>query len=127
MTLVGQADRKISEIAAALAHHERIRMDWQALKSPHIVGLFCPYSRSLLTLVWSLMDAVASQAVSLHSLVLQGMQVLREVVAAEEEESMREQEGKTELEMERGRLATLRQSVEEERRLRNVALQTVFV
>ena len=25
----------------------------QALKSPHIVGLFCPYSRSLLTLVWS--------------------------------------------------------------------------
>jgi hypothetical protein len=73
------------------------------------------------------MDAVASQAVSLHSLVLQGMQVLREVVAAEEEESMREQEGKTELEMERGRLATLRQSVEEERRLRNVALQTVFV
>ena len=23
------------------------------LKSPHIVGLFCPYSRSLLTLVWS--------------------------------------------------------------------------
>ncbi len=73
------------------------------------------------------MDAVASQAVSLHSLVLQGMQVLCEVVAAEEEESMREQEGKTELEMERGRLATLRQSVEEERRLRNVALQTVFV
>jgi hypothetical protein len=27
--------------------------DWQALKSPHIVGLFCPYSGSLLTLVWS--------------------------------------------------------------------------
>jgi hypothetical protein len=28
---------------------------WQALhlKSPHIVGLFCPCSRSLLTLVWS--------------------------------------------------------------------------
>ena len=25
----------------------------QALKSPHIVGLFCPYSRSLLTLGWS--------------------------------------------------------------------------
>jgi hypothetical protein len=25
----------------------------QALKSPHIVGLFCPYSRSLLTLVRS--------------------------------------------------------------------------
>ncbi len=25
----------------------------QALKSPHIVGLFHPYSRSLLTLVWS--------------------------------------------------------------------------
>jgi hypothetical protein len=25
----------------------------QALKSPHIVGLFCPYSRSLLRLVWS--------------------------------------------------------------------------
>jgi hypothetical protein len=25
----------------------------QLLKSPHIVGLFCPYSRSLLTLVWS--------------------------------------------------------------------------
>ena len=24
-----------------------------ALKSPHIVGLFCPYSGSLLTLVWS--------------------------------------------------------------------------
>ncbi len=26
---------------------------WQALKSPHIVGLSCPYSRSLLTLKWS--------------------------------------------------------------------------
>ena len=25
----------------------------QALKSPHILGLFCPYSKSLLTLVWS--------------------------------------------------------------------------
>ena len=25
----------------------------QALKSPHIAGLFCPYSRSLLTLFWS--------------------------------------------------------------------------
>ena len=81
------------------------------LKSPHIVGLFCPYSRSLLTLVWS------TQAQKQHW----------QSVAAEEEESMREQEGKTELDMERGRLATLRQSVEEERRLRNVALQTVFV
>jgi hypothetical protein len=31
------------------------RLYYQALhlKSPHIVGLFCPYSRSLLTLVWS--------------------------------------------------------------------------
>jgi len=25
----------------------------QARKSPHIVGLFCPYNRSLLTLFWS--------------------------------------------------------------------------
>jgi hypothetical protein len=25
----------------------------ELLKSPHIVGLFCPYSRSLLTLNWS--------------------------------------------------------------------------
>ena len=73
------------------------------------------------------MDGVASQAVSLHSFVLQGMQVLREVVAAQEEESMREQEGKTELEMERDRHETMRQNVEEERRLRNVALQTVYL
>ena len=54
-------------------------------------------------------------------------QVLREVVAAEEEESMREQEGKSELEMERDRHETMRQNVEEERRLRNVALQTVYL
>ena len=73
------------------------------------------------------MDSIASQALSLHSFVLQGMQVLREVVAAEEEESMREQEGKSELEMERDRHETMRQNVEEERRLRNVALQTVYL
>jgi hypothetical protein len=28
-------------------------MRWQALKSQHIVGLFCPCGRSLLTCVWS--------------------------------------------------------------------------
>jgi len=27
------------------------------MKSPHTVGLFCPYSRSLLTLVWSAQGA----------------------------------------------------------------------
>jgi hypothetical protein len=73
------------------------------------------------------MDSMASQALLLHSFVLQGMQVLREVVATEEEESMREQEGKSELEMERDRHETMRQNVEEERRLRNVALQTVYL
>jgi len=31
----------------------RVHFRRQALKSPHIVGLFCPYSRSLLTLAWS--------------------------------------------------------------------------
>jgi hypothetical protein len=33
--------------------HGALPDDRQALKNPHIVGLFCPYSRSLLTLVWS--------------------------------------------------------------------------
>jgi hypothetical protein len=42
----------------AKATPERLRHNiwspsWQALKSPHIVGLFCPSSRSLLTLVRS--------------------------------------------------------------------------
>jgi hypothetical protein len=38
----------------------------EALKSPHIVGLFCPYSRSLLTLVWSRAKADATEAPDPH-------------------------------------------------------------
>jgi hypothetical protein len=34
----------------------------QALKSPHIVGLFCPYSRSLLTLVWSAQAGITARS-----------------------------------------------------------------
>jgi len=34
----------------------------QALKSQHNVGLFCPYSRSLLTLVWSWQANLESQS-----------------------------------------------------------------
>jgi hypothetical protein len=37
----------------------------RALKSPHLVGLFCPYSRSLLTIVWS-----AQAHLQLHPLCL---------------------------------------------------------
>jgi len=40
---------------------------WQALQSPHIVGLFCPYRRSLLTLFWS------TQAIEEKERLLQNM------------------------------------------------------
>jgi hypothetical protein len=39
---------------------------WQVLKSPHIIGLFCHYSRSLLTHVWS------TQARALESVLSRG-------------------------------------------------------
>jgi hypothetical protein len=39
---------------------------WQVLQSPHIIGLSCPYSSSLLTLVWS------TQARALESVLSRG-------------------------------------------------------
>jgi kinesin family protein C2/C3 len=39
------------------AEKQRVRLEASS-QSPHIVGLFCPYSRSLLTLVWSTQAAL---------------------------------------------------------------------
>jgi len=48
LTLVWSAQATASE-----RDHLRLLLQTQADVTPHIVGLFCPYSRSLFTLVWS--------------------------------------------------------------------------
>jgi hypothetical protein len=49
------------------------QLSWRALQSPHVVGLFCPYSRSLLTRVWSAQARSHTLACTRWSQVLVGL------------------------------------------------------
>jgi hypothetical protein len=58
--------RLVSTLKTYFTSSHELKMQRWSSQIPHIIGLFCPYSRSLLTLVWSTQVLSNSDDETLH-------------------------------------------------------------